>query len=72
MSKETREPVGIPDPEKTPMTDLATVAALAGIGLSTAYDAARRGDFPTRRIGRRWIVPTAPLLEYLGLTPAAK
>jgi excisionase family DNA binding protein len=30
-----------------------------GIGRSAAYDAARRGELPTLRIGRRLIVPLA-------------
>ena len=30
-----------------------------GIGRGLAYDAARRGDIPTLRIGRRLVVPAA-------------
>lgn len=32
-------------------------AVLAGIGRSTAYEAARRGEIPARRIGNRYVIP---------------
>lgn len=41
-------------------------AALLGLGRTAAYEAARRGDFPTRRLGRRLIVPVPALLAWLG------
>ncbi len=34
---------------------------LLGIGRGLAYEAARRGDIPTLRIGRRLVVPWAAL-----------
>jgi excisionase family DNA binding protein len=43
-------------------------AALLGIGRSAAYEAARRGQLPTRRLGRRLFVPVPALLEWLGAT----
>lgn len=43
-----------------------------GVGRSAAYEAARRGEIPCRRLGRRVIVPVPALLEWLGVsTPAA-
>lgn len=42
-------------------------AELLGLGRTAAYEAARRGDFPTRRLGRRVIVPVPALLEWLGV-----
>ena len=33
---------------------------------SAAHDAARRGDFPTLRLGRRLVVPVPALLKLLG------
>ena len=36
------------------------------LGRTAAYDAARRGEFPTRRLGRRLVVPVPALLEWLG------
>ena len=41
-------------------------AALLGLGRTAAYEAARRGEFPTRRLGRRLIVPVPALLDWLG------
>lgn len=40
-------------------------ADLLGIGRSAAYDAVRRGDVPSVRVGRRVLVPVAPLLDLL-------
>ena len=39
---------------------------LLGLGRTAAYDAARRGELPTRRLGRRLLVPVPALLEWLG------
>lgn len=41
-------------------------AQLIGLGRTAAYDAARRGELPTRRLGRRLLVPVPALLEWLG------
>lgn len=41
-------------------------AQVLGLGRTAAYEAARRGEFPTRRLGRRIIVPVPALLEWLG------
>ena len=46
-------------------------ATLLGIGRSAAYEAARRGQLPTRRVGRRLLVPLPALLEWLGAHGAA-
>ena len=48
-------------------------AQVLGIPRSTAYALIRRGEFPVPVIkvsARRWIVPTAYLLEVLGLDAA--
>lgn len=36
-------------------------------GRSGTYEAMRRGDLPSVRIGRRLFIPTAPLRQMLGL-----
>lgn len=41
-------------------------AQLLGLGRTAAYEAARRGDFPTRRLGRRVVVPVPALRAWLG------
>jgi len=52
-----------------PMLDLMTAAGLLGIGRTTAYQLARTGAFPVPllRIGASYKVPTAPVLDLLGL-----
>lgn len=37
------------------------------LGRNAAYDAAKRGDFQTIRIGGRIVVPVAPIAAKLGL-----
>ncbi len=41
-------------------------ASLLGLGRTAAYEAARRGEFPSRRLGRRLVVPVPALLAWLG------
>lgn len=38
-----------------------------GIGRNSAYEAARKGELPTIRIGRRLLVPKAELERMLGI-----
>jgi hypothetical protein len=40
------------------------------LSVSGSYDAAKRGDFPTIRVGRLLKVPTALLRKQLGLEAA--
>jgi excisionase family DNA binding protein len=40
---------------------------LLGVGRTAAYDAVARGELPALRIGRRILVPVAPLLAMLGV-----
>lgn len=54
------------------LADEATItieqaATVLGLGRTAAYEAARRGEFPTRRLGRRIVVPVPALLEWLGV-----
>jgi Helix-turn-helix domain len=51
-------------------TDLRTAADVLGIGERTAYEQARRGTFPVPvlRLGTKWVVPCAYLLELLGIS----
>lgn len=44
------------------------VAPLLGLGRTAAYEAARRGQIPSRRLGRRVVIPVPALLEWLGAT----
>lgn len=43
------------------------VASLLGLGRTAAYEAARRGEIPTRRLGRRVLVPVPAFQAWLGV-----
>lgn len=51
------------------VVDIPTAAEVLGVGRSSAYELVRTGDWPTPvlRFGRLIRVPTAPLLELLGV-----
>lgn len=56
------------------VVDLPTAASALGLGRTAAYELVRTGEWPTPvlRLGRLIRVPSAPLLELLGLAaPAA-
>ena len=61
--------------KRSVLDELATKATISveqaakvlGLGRTAAYEAARRGEFPTRRLGRRVVVPVPALLEWLGV-----
>lgn len=56
-----------------PAIDLADLALLMGVSISTVQRAAARDDLPvpTARVGQRWIVPSQPVRELLHLNGAA-
>lgn len=43
-------------------------AKLLGISRNLAYEAARRGELPVIKVGRRLLVPRARLLDLIGAT----
>lgn len=45
------------------------VARRLGIGRNAAYAAVQRGEIPSRRIGRRIIVPRVAFEKWLAETP---
>ena len=49
-----------------PTISVEEAAALLGVSRSAAYRAAKAGQLQTFRMGRRLLVPTAPLLRMLG------
>jgi hypothetical protein len=63
-------PVTIAQLRATTSVDLMTAALALGMGRTKAYGLARRDEFPCRviRIGDTYRVPTAGLLELLGVT----
>jgi hypothetical protein len=50
-------------------TDVPTAGAIFGLSRTQAYEAVKRGDFPVTviKVGRRAVVPVAPILGLLGL-----
>ncbi len=61
----------IPDPALRPTIPVREAFALLGTSAPTGYEQIRQGNFPVPvlRLGRSLKVPTAPLLELLGLRP---
>lgn len=58
----------VPKAEDEPTVPLwPDVAGWLGIGRSSAYQAAQRGEIPTIRIGSKLVVPTAALRRMLQL-----
>lgn len=55
------------------VVDVPTAARALGVGRSAAYELVRLGAWPTPilRLGRSIRVPSAPLLELLGLSAAS-
>ena len=52
-----------------PVVDVATAAAVLGVGRTAAYELIRLGRWPTPvlRLGKLIRIPTAPLLELVGI-----
>ena len=52
-----------------PTITLPEAAELLGIGRTSSYAAVSKGEFPVPviKIGGRYVVPTKPLLDLLGL-----
>lgn len=57
----------LPDSTARPTVTVEEAAGFLGISRGSAYEAARRGDLPTLRVGRRLLVPTAALRRMVGL-----
>ena len=61
-------PLRLEDLEDRITLTVEEVADLLGLGRTAAYEAARRGEIPSRRLGRRFFVPVPALLDWLGVT----
>ena len=63
-----------PQQEERLVYTVPEAGRLLGLGRNAAYDAAKRGDIPTLRMGRLLLVPKIPFHRMLGITdigPAA-
>jgi len=68
MNERTRSlPRGLDEIESRLTLSVEEAASLLGMGRSAAYEASRRGELPSRRLGRRVIVPVPALLTWLGI-----
>ncbi len=61
----------LPEPNERPTVSVPEAGEFLGIGRATAYEAAKAGDLPTIRLGKRLVVPTAALRRMLGLDTRA-
>lgn len=60
----------LPNPKTTPTISVEDAGKVLGLSKDSAYKAAHAGQIPTLRFGRKILVPTARLLELLGLDQA--
>jgi hypothetical protein len=51
------------------VVSVKVTGAILELSRQAAYDAVNRGDIPSLRIGRRLVVPVAPLRRMLGELP---
>jgi excisionase family DNA binding protein len=59
--------IGVPlEPTGAELLTVAEAAEFLGIGRSAAYEAARRGEIPSLRLGRRVLIPQRALSLLLG------
>jgi excisionase family DNA binding protein len=59
----------LPSPSEQPTTRVEDAARALGVSRSAAYEAVRRGEIPSIRIGHRIVIPTAALRRMLELDP---
>jgi excisionase family DNA binding protein len=57
----------LPDPADRPTLTVEEAGRFLNIARASAYAAARRGEIPTIRCGRRLLVPTARLRQLVGI-----
>jgi excisionase family DNA binding protein len=55
----------------SPTITVEEAGRLLGISRTSAYQAARKGEIPVIRVGRRFVVPRAKLEALLGLEQSA-
>lgn len=55
------------DPIDQPTLTVEEVAAIFGTGRTATYDAIRRGELPSIKVGRKLVVPTAAVRRLLEL-----
>src|SRR4051794_36701748 len=63
--------ISMPNAEAEPTISVERAGSILGVCRNTAYEAAKLGQIPTIRIGKRLLVPTAAFLRLLDLEQAA-
>jgi excisionase family DNA binding protein len=63
--------IALDDLEQRITLTVEEAAALLGLGRTATYEAARRGQIPSRRLGKRVVIPVPALLEWLGAEKAS-
>jgi hypothetical protein len=59
---------GVPSPDQQPTLNLwPETGHILGLSKQSVYNAARCGEIPTIRLGKRLVVPTAALRRLLSL-----
>jgi len=53
-----------PEPEPPALINIATAAQLLGISRTSLYQLIDAGDVPSRKVGRRRLIPRADLERY--------
>ena len=72
-TEEDMTAIGLPQRTHLPgLLKVEQASALMGISRSAAYRAVAAGDLPSVRFGCRLYVPTARLLDLLGLAPEGR
>jgi excisionase family DNA binding protein len=66
MDTDAQPPSGTEPPGRGVLS-VPEAGSLLGLGRSASYEAARRGDLPVLRFGRRLVVPRARILRMLGV-----
>ena len=59
-------PLTVDDLRRRPTVTIREYAAFIGVSPDCAYEAAARGELRVLHLGRRVLVPTAPVLAELG------
>ena len=63
---QTTHLLGVHDLNDRLTVTIEEAASLLSLGRTAAYEAARRWEIPTRRLGRRVVVPVPALLAWRG------
>ena len=51
--------------EKIQMISVKEISEVLGIGLNQAYDLVKRDDFPSFKVGQKYLVPANKFMDWL-------